>query len=227
MENANAPPGSNPAEHLSYNHKLKADRLLEIIERRKKESEEAIQRRRADRPLGKLTPDLVHRLRSCNVAQLKRVKKLCDHYIKDHRKPPAADECRKAFIIEVLESVTVKNCRYELEFPRTTLRAKQIYISRPRVWVYWRDGRIIQTRNISKGKYRSLPRKVWSAFKGYLDIPKRKHFARSSPNRLGYPSLTDHGIRDQTGMTLKKIPHPRRTQLPRPYRESRLAESST
>ena len=77
---------------------------------------------------------------------------------------------QKAYIVKILESVTVKNCRYQLEFRRSTRQAKQIYVDHPRVWVYWRDGSIIRPRYIKKDKYlrQNLPRKIWGAFKVQL-----------------------------------------------------------
>jgi hypothetical protein len=174
MENPNAAADSSSDTYPDYNVKLDAERLHEIIERRDKEREAAAEERRAGRPLGKLASGLVKNLRSCNVLQLKRAKKLCDRYIKDHRKPPDAYDCGKPYILKVLESVTVKNCRYQLEFRRTTQQAKQVYVGHPVVWVYWRDGSIIRRRYIKKDKYlrQNLPRKVWGTFKGHFDNPK-------------------------------------------------------
>lgn len=95
MEILNAAADSSSDNDPEYNVRLDAKRLHEIIERREKELEAAVQKRRSDQPLGKLTSGVVKNLRSCNVAQLKRAKKLCDRFIKDHRNPPDADECKK------------------------------------------------------------------------------------------------------------------------------------
>jgi hypothetical protein len=169
VENLDAADDSGSEIDPKYHVKLRADRLNEIIARRDKEQQERTEKRRAGRPLGELTPSLIEKLRACNVAQLKTAKKLCDDYIQDHRKPPSRYMCGKPFTTKVLQSVTVKNCRYQLEFRR----AKQVYVYL-KVCVYWRDGSIIHLRTIKQDKYlrRALPKKVWGIFKGHFDNPQ-------------------------------------------------------
>jgi hypothetical protein len=153
-----------------YNVKLDGGRLREIIARRTREEEDQAKKRRAGRPRGELTDSLIEKLRACNVAQLKTVKQRCNKYIQDHRKPPSRHDCRKPFAVKVLQAVTVKNVRYQLEFQRTSLRGKKVYLY-IRVCAYWRDGRIIKLKTIKQDKYfrRSLPKKVWIAFRDYFN----------------------------------------------------------
>jgi hypothetical protein len=173
VENSVAIEDSDPEIDPRFNVKLRADHLQEMVARRKKEEEEQAEERRAGRPLGKLTQSLKDKLRACNVAQLKAAKKLCDDYIEDHRKPPPRDKCGQPFTVKVLKSVTVKNYRYQLEFQRTTRRAKQVYLYL-KVCKYWRDGAIVHPRTIAQDKYlrQKLPKKVWAAFKDHLKSPE-------------------------------------------------------
>lgn len=152
---------------------LTQERAREMLARFDQEREEAKRERQAGRPQGKLTADFVRKLRNCNVLQLKRVKQVCDRFIKDHRRPPADSECGKRYTLKVLESVTVNHERFRLEFQRSSKRAKRVYVNGPYVVRYWRDGSIIQSKYIKKGKElrRNLPKKVWLAVRGHLTSP--------------------------------------------------------
>jgi hypothetical protein len=55
---------------------LTQERAREMLARFDQEREEAKRDRQAGRPQGKLTADFVHKLRNCNVLQLKRVKQI-------------------------------------------------------------------------------------------------------------------------------------------------------
>jgi hypothetical protein len=148
-------------------------RAQELLARFDQEREEAKRERQAGRPQGKLTAHFIGKLWNCNVLQLKRVKQICDRFIKDHRRPPADSECGKRYTLQVLESVTVNHERFRLEFQRSSKRAKQIYVNGPYVLRYWQDGSIIRTKYIKKDKElrRNLPKKVWLAVRGHLVDP--------------------------------------------------------
>jgi hypothetical protein len=174
VEKSDPTPNSELSGNEPDNFNLTSTRAQELLERMKQQREDAVQERRDGRPLGKLTQSLVEKLRSCNQVQLLRAKKLCDRYIEDHRKPPPLNQCGKSYTVHVLESVAVKNQRFQLEFRRTTRRAKRVYVNGPYVVVYWRDGSIIQSKYIKKDKNlrQTLPRKVWKAIRYRLDTPE-------------------------------------------------------
>ncbi len=174
MEKSDISPNSELSADESDSFDFTSTRAQELLERMKQQREDAAQERRDGRPLGKLTQSLVEKLRSCNQVQLLRAKKLCDRYIEDHRKPPPLNQCGKSYTVQVLESVAVKNRRFQLEFRRTTRRAKRVYVNGPYVVVYWRDGSIIQSKYIKKDKNlrQNLPRKVWQAIRYRLESPE-------------------------------------------------------
>jgi hypothetical protein len=161
---------ATPFESVS----LISARSKELQVRWQQEREEQAAERRAGRLVGKLSHGLREKLRSCNPGQLKRVKKLCDRFIEDHRKPPPQNLCGKAYTVRVLESVTVGNRRFQLEFRRTTRRAKRVYVNGPYIVEYLRDGSFIKWRYIKKDRDLrvNLPKKVWLAFRGHLDNPE-------------------------------------------------------
>jgi len=157
------------------------DRVKALEARIEEESQEAQRKRRAGRPKGELTESLKDRLRNCNILQLHNVKKWCDQHIKRHRKPPGNQDCCERYTVLVLDSVTVKNARFCLEFRRTSFRAEKIYVNGPYIRRYWWDGSIVKSKHITKSKNlrRDLPKKVWVAFRGLLDRPQNEEIRQT------------------------------------------------
>jgi hypothetical protein len=161
------------------------DRAQGLLARLEEEHEEATRKRRAGRPKGELTQSLIERLSNCNVVQLQRVKKLCDRYIKRQREPPSDLDCGERYTLHVLCSVSVKTTRFRLEFRRTSLRSKKVYVNGPYVRRYWWDGSIVKSVHVKKGKLRSsLPKKVWLTFRGLLDRPENEQIRKKLIEKL-------------------------------------------
>jgi hypothetical protein len=138
-------------------------RIANIEAKRKEEQ-------RAGRKDGLLGKSLRDSLRACNVAQLGRVKTVCNRFIEDHRRPPDESECGAVYIMKVLASVCVKNRRYQLEIRRGSLRRKTVYLNGPYLYAYWRDGRLIRKQYLKKGRDASIPRKVKEAIKPFESV---------------------------------------------------------
>lgn len=154
--------------------------------RLERDRQEADRKRRAGRPKGELTQSLKDKLQNCNVAQLQRVKKACDWHIKRQRNPPNEHDCPAKYTRLVLTSVTVKAWRYRLEFRRTSLRAKRVYVNGPYILRYWWDGSIVKSKYFRKGKNlrQELPRKVWLTFRNLLDRPENADICRELTEKL-------------------------------------------
>jgi hypothetical protein len=138
------------------------------------ERAEAQKKRRAGRPKGELTHSLIEKLRNCNVLQLQNVKKRCDREIERQSHAPSDYDCGQPYTVRVLNSVTVKKVRFRLEFRRTSLRSKKVYVNGPYVRRYWWDGSIVKSKHVKSGKSlrTAVPRKVWDAFKDLVESPK-------------------------------------------------------
>jgi hypothetical protein len=130
------------------------------------------ERRRAGRQFGEIGKNLSDSLRACNVAQLKKVKKLCDRFIEKHRHPPEEFECLENYIVKVLASVCIKNKRYQFEMRRGSFRRKTTYLNGPYLYAYWRDGRLIRKQYLKNGKGLVIPRRVKTVIKPFL-APER------------------------------------------------------
>jgi hypothetical protein len=137
-------------------------------------SKEADRERRAGRLQGELTQSLKEKLSNCTVLQLQNAKKLCDSFIKRQRQPPLERYCGDKSTVGVLRSVTVKAIRFRLEFRRTSLTVKKVYVNGPFVWRYWWDGSIVKSKYIKKDKHlrQNLPKKVWLEFRDVIDCPE-------------------------------------------------------
>ena len=118
--------------------------------------------------------------------QLQGAKKLCDRYIKRQRKPPIEQACGDRYTVQVLHSVTLKNARFRLEFRRTSLRAEKVYVNCPYVRRYWWDGSIVKSQHVKKGNSlrRNLPKKIWVAFRDFLDRPENEQIRRRLTDKL-------------------------------------------
>lgn len=156
------------------------------------EQEEAKRTRRAGRPKGELSPSLVEKIGNCNVLQLQIAKRLCDRYIKRQQKPPKEQVCGDRFTVKVLQSVTLKNSRFRLEFRRTSLREAKVYVNGPYVRRYWWDGSIVKSQHVKNSNLRSnLPKKIWFAFRDFLDSPENELIRRSLTDKLRTESRTE------------------------------------
>jgi len=157
------------------------------------ERDEATLKRRAGRSKGELHPSLIEKLANCNLLQLQNAKKLCDRYIKRQRNPPTEQACGDGYTVHVLRSVTLKNARFRLEFRRTSLRAEKVYVNGPYPRRYWWDGSIVKSQHVRKGKSlrRNLPKKVWLAFRDFLDRPENEQIRRNLSDKIEAESL--HG----------------------------------
>ena len=175
-------PSSDSSEPKPHWLESSQSRLLQI----EKEREEAQRKRRAGRPKGDLTESLVEKVRNCNVLQIQSVKKLCDREIERQSKPPSDYDCGKRYTLRVLRSVTVKTARFRLEFRRTSLRPKKVYVNGPFIWRYWWDGSIVKAKYIRKGKKlrSSLPIKVWLEFRWLLDRPENEEIRKRLVEKL-------------------------------------------
>jgi hypothetical protein len=152
------------------------DRSRALLQRFEREREEARKRRQAGRPKGELSNSLIEKLRSCNVPQLRNVKKLCDRHIARHLKPPSDHECGARYTIRVLASIPVKNECYRLEFDRSSLKDLKVYAKGPYVRCYWWDGDYVKARYVKKDKSlrSNLPKKVWMEFRSLIDRPENE-----------------------------------------------------
>jgi hypothetical protein len=142
----------------------------ETLERIRRESEKRKQARREGRKHGALSDSLQEKLRSCNPQQLKRVKKICDVYLSDHRSPPDDFECGQPYTEKVLANVAVKNRRYLLEL-RSCGKNCQKCPHGPYLYAYHRDGAIIKQFYFRKDRLHTAPRKVRKAIAPFLRRP--------------------------------------------------------
>jgi hypothetical protein len=117
------------------------------------------------------------------VLQLRSAKKLCDRYIKQQGKPPLEQACGDRYTVHVLHSVTLKNVRFRLEFRRTSLRAERVYVNGPYPRRYWWDGSIVKSQHVKKGR-RNLPKKVWLAFRDFLDRAENEQIRQRLTDKL-------------------------------------------
>jgi hypothetical protein len=187
VEKSQAP--SNPSPGFQSENEVTFDRAQawqDMMARIERDRQEAERKRRAGRPKGELTQSLKDKLRNCNVAQLERVKKVCDWHIKRQSSPPTDYDCAAKYTRLVLSSVTVKAWRYRLEFRRTTLRANRVYVNGPYIFRYWWDGSIVKSEYFKKGKNlrRELPKKVWLTFRDLLDRPENADICRELTEKL-------------------------------------------
>jgi len=134
-------------------------RARAALERSKREVDRKREARREGRKRGKLSSSLEEKLRACNPLQLRRVKRLCDAYLEDHRRPPEEFECRKVYTRCVLETIGLKNKRYQLEL-RDCGRHCRTCPHGPYLYSYFRDGGIIKLKYHGRGPFREVPRKV-------------------------------------------------------------------
>jgi hypothetical protein len=139
----------------------------ETLERIRKESEKRRRARREGRKRGELSESLEEKLRSCNPLQLKRVKKICDEYLADHRLPPDDFECGQRYTKKILVSVPVKNTRYLLEL-RPCGKDCQKCPHGPYLYAYHRDGAIIKQFYYRKDQLHTAPRKIRIAIAPFL-----------------------------------------------------------
>jgi hypothetical protein len=153
------------AETISFG----SDRSKQLLEQMRLEAERDAQKRRSGRPKGQLSSSLVEKLRACNVQQLQRVKKHCDEFISDHKRPPSPRECRLRHVVRVLVAVPVKNKLFQVELRRNSARAVRIYVNGPYVCAYWRDGQYIRKENYAQAEFKRLPRKVRMELKPFLN----------------------------------------------------------
>jgi hypothetical protein len=162
---------TDPAEIATFDWRHDAQARLALYEQ---ERAEAQKKRRAGRPKGELTHSLIEKLRDCNVLQLKNVKKRCDREIERQSHAPRDYDCSQRYTVRVLNSVTVKKVRFRLEFRRTSLRSKKVYVNGPYVRRYWWDGSIVKSEHVKSGKSlrTAVPKKVWDAFKDLVESPK-------------------------------------------------------
>jgi hypothetical protein len=131
------------------------------LARIKREADKRATDRREGRKLGLLSQSLEEKLRSCNPLQLRRVKKMCDEYLKDHRSPPEEFDCRKRFTNRVVAVVKLKNKRFQLEFRDCGKHCTKCPHG-PYLYSYWRDGSIIKDDYHGKSPFRNIPRKIGS-----------------------------------------------------------------
>ncbi len=141
--------------------------LRKHLERMREEEKRLDQERKEGRKLGKLTNSLREKLCSCNPLQLRRVKKLCDEYLADHRAPPAKHECQRR-TAKALSSWCMKNKRYQLELRRCGRKKCQSCPHGPYLYVYHRDGSIIKEEYVKESNYHHLPRRIRKEVKAYL-----------------------------------------------------------
>lgn len=133
--------------------------LRSELERIRRESERKTTARREGRKQGELSDSLKEKLRACNALQLRRVKKLCDRYLRDHRLPPEPYECGKHYTRSVLNSIAIKNKRYQLEL-RDCGKQCGGCPHGPYLYSYYRDGSIIRQLSYGKRSRETVPRKV-------------------------------------------------------------------
>jgi hypothetical protein len=155
-------------------------RAKEVLDRARRDSVEKALARREGRRRGELSDSLREKLRSCNPEQLKRVKRLCDAFLSDHRQPPVAMECGQRYTIEVLANVVVKNKRYLLE-KRSCGKECAKCPHGPYLYAYYRDGAIIKQLYFRTGQISKAPRKVRSVIAPFVHNRQSKR-SRTATN---------------------------------------------
>jgi len=150
------------------------ERAKEWLERDERDRIARDEQRRADRPAGKLTRGLHEKLSSCNIAQLKTAKEVCNQLIARQRKPPNPIECPSRFVEQVLASYGFKNELFRAELRRTTQRADKVYVNGPYVYGYSWDGSYIKPKYYGtiKRPSKRLSRKVWNILRARISLPE-------------------------------------------------------
>jgi hypothetical protein len=152
-----------------------ADRATEWLERHERERQTEREKLRAGRPDGLLADSLCDRLKSQNIAQLEKIKRLCNSLIARQRKPPSQWDCHNRFAAKVIASFGFKDRLYRVELKRTTKRAAKVYINGPYVYAYHWDGAYVRPEYFgSKNLSKKLPRRAWKALKDQMAGPEIK-----------------------------------------------------
>jgi len=139
------------------------ERARASLARIEREARQREHERREDRKKGKVSQSLREKLRSCTPDQLKKVKKICEQYIKDHRRPPNLQEISNSRNATILRYIGIKNRMYLFEVhPCSKPNCKKCPHG-PYVYVHHRDGRYIRARYVKDKS--QLPRKVQAAFR--------------------------------------------------------------
>ncbi|MGB9485777.1 MAG: hypothetical protein WCD04_06670 [Terriglobia bacterium] len=150
------------------------ERARELLRRKAEEDKQRALRRREGRKVGDLSDGLVEKLRSCNPPQLRRVKRLCNEFLADHRHPPHKNECASYLTEEALFSWVVKNRRYQLEMRNCGKKCGGCPHG-PYLYVYQRDGSLIKPKYLKRPDWRKrLPRKIRKDVVAYYDSFKQR-----------------------------------------------------
>jgi hypothetical protein len=139
-------------------------RARDAMARIEQESKQREQQRREGRKKGRLSHSLDEKIRSCNPKQLKRVIKLAQELLKEHRVPPDIRDIRNERNAKLLATAGHKNHLYGLEVhPCSKLNCKKCPHG-PYVYSYHRDGQYFPSKYHGSSLSR-LPRSVRDLFR--------------------------------------------------------------